>query len=61
MPSRCIQHRLVAEDERPGVIGFDEPFGERLVAHLVEPSQRDDDVGERLFTERRQLTECFQP
>ena len=36
MPSRCFQHRILAEDKWPGVIGFDEPFGERLVAHFVE-------------------------
>ena len=61
MPSRCFHHRIVAEDERPGVIGFDEPFGERLVAHLVESPQHDDDVRERLLTEGGELSECFQP
>src|SRR5208283_2461114 len=30
VPSRCFQRGILAKHERPGVIGFDEPFGERL-------------------------------
>src|ERR1039458_2231610 len=51
VPSRCFQHGIRAEHEWPGVIGFDEPFGVRLVAHFVQPPERDHDVGERFFTE----------
>ena len=61
MPPRCLHHRIVAEDERPRVIGFDEPFGERLVAHLVECSEHDDDIRERVFTEGGEPGERFQP
>ena len=57
----CFQHGILAEDQGPGVIGFDEPFGERLVAHLVESSEHDGDVGEREFTEGGELSECGQP
>ncbi len=48
-----LPHRILAEDERPRVIGFDDPFGERLVAHFVESPEHDDDVGERRVAERR--------
>ncbi len=34
VPSRCFQHDVLAEDEWSRVVGFDEPFGERLVARL---------------------------
>ncbi len=47
--------------ERPGVIGLDEPFGERLVVHLVESPKHDDDVRERCFTQGGQVSECCQP
>ena len=43
------------------MIGFDEPFGEGLVAHFVESSEHDDDVGERFFTESGELGECGSP
>ena len=36
VPSGCFQRAVLAEHERPGVIGFDEPFGVRLVAHFEE-------------------------
>ena len=52
---------ILAEDERPRVIGFDEPFGERLIAHFVESPEHDDDVGERFLTEGREVSECRQP
>jgi hypothetical protein len=42
------------------VIGFDEPFGERLVADLVESSQHDDDVGKRDFTNGGEVGEISQ-
>src|SRR5450755_1719929 len=61
VPSRCFQHAIRAQHERPGVIGFDEPFGERLVAHFVESPERDHDVGERFFTEGGEVSECCQP
>ena len=61
MPPRCLHHRIVAEDERPGVIGFDQPFGERLITHLVEASEHDDDIRERVFAEVGKPSECFQP
>src|SRR5208282_3298541 len=61
VPSGCFQHAISVEHERPGVIGFDEPFGERLVAHFVESPERDHDVGERFFTEGGEVSECCQP
>ena len=57
VPSRCFQHGILAEHERARVIGFDQPFGVRLVAHFVESSEHEDDVGERYFTEGGQLRE----
>src|SRR5450755_4252162 len=60
-PSRCCQHAILAKHERPGVIGFDEPFSERLIAHLVESPERDHDVGERCLTKGRQGSEPCQP
>ena len=37
MPSRCFQHRILAEDKWPGVVGFDEPFAQILLTdHLLE-------------------------
>ena len=61
MPSRCLQHGILIEDQWPGVIGFDAPFCERLVAHFVESSDHDHDVREREFTEGREVSECSQP
>src|SRR5450755_4246362 len=61
VPSRCFQHAILAQHEWPCVIGFDEPFGERLVAHLVESPERDHDVGERFLTEAGEVSECCQP
>ncbi len=61
MPSRRIQLRTVVEDERPRVIGLDEPFGERLVTHFIEPSEHDHDVGERHITLSGKLDERRQP
>jgi hypothetical protein len=43
------------------VIGFDDPFGERPVADLVEASEHDDDIRERHFTEGGELGERCQP
>ena len=56
-----FQHGILVEDEWPRVIGFDEPLGERLVAHFVESAEQDDDVGERHFAESGELSECCQP
>ena len=39
------------------MIGFDQPFRERLVAHFVESSQHEDDVGERDLAEGDELDE----
>src|ERR1039458_10490727 len=61
VPSRCFQHGILAKHEWPGVIGFDEPFGECLVAHFVESPERDPDVGERFFTEGGEVSERCQP
>src|SRR6266516_6515300 len=61
VPSRCFQHGILAEYEWPGVVGFDEPFGECLVAHVVASTECDHDVGERCFTQGRQVSECCQP
>ena len=35
----CLQRRVLTEDERAGVVRFDNPFCERLVADFVEPSE----------------------
>src|SRR5512135_2976861 len=59
--SRCFQHAALAEHQWPRVVGVDEPFGKRLVAHLVQAPERDHDVGERFFTEGGQVSECCQP
>ena len=61
MPSGCVQHRILVEDEWPRVIGFDEPLGERLVAHLVESPEHDDNVGERQLPQGGELGERRQP
>src|ERR1017187_6000072 len=61
VPSRCFQHGILAEDQWPRVIGFDKPFGERLVAHFVESSEHNDHVGERDFAESGEASECCQP
>src|ERR1035441_5956174 len=52
---------ILAKHACPSVIGFDEPFGVRLVAHFVESPERDHDVGERFFTEGGEVSECCQP
>ena len=61
MPSRRLHDGIFAEDERSRVIGLDDPLRERLVAHLVESSEHDDDVGERHITEGGELGECREP
>ena len=38
MTPRRFQRRVMAEDQRPGVVGFYEPFGERLVASSLASS-----------------------
>jgi hypothetical protein len=58
---RCFQLRILTEDERTRVIGFDEPLGKRLVADFVESPEHDDDVGERDFTEGGKLGDRRQP
>src|SRR5271165_1537205 len=61
VPTRCFQHAILAQHERPGVISVDEPFGECLVAHFVDSPERDHDVGERCLTEGGEVSECCQP
>src|ERR1700722_4622196 len=44
--SRCLHFDILGEDQRAGVISFDQPFGIRLIAHFVQSSEKNDDVGE---------------
>ena len=58
---RRLQFGILAENQWPRVIGFDQPLGVCLIAHFVQPSEEHDDVGECDITEGSEDRERSEP